>query len=92
MDLNRLALLLQRLLDAELLNDTDGEKLLSETDAARQSLEAGDWEMARSHLEQVALFTDMLTKTGALALADGHAVIQTANDLLDSPDTGDPPS
>ena len=81
-DLARLSLLIQRMLDADALLDAEGASLLTETEAARRSLEEGDAEAARQHVEQVALFTEALVRTDALALADGRAVIETARRLL----------
>lgn len=87
-EITRLSLLIERLLDAERLPDREGAILLRKMDAARQSLEAGELEMARSHLEQIALFTDTLTQTGTLARADGRAILQAANDILNVPPDG----
>jgi hypothetical protein len=84
--LNRLALLVARLQDAELLLDADGAQLLTQTHAARQSLEADDTQAVRRHVEQIVRFTEALVAANALALTDGRAVIQIANAIL-NPET-----
>ena len=81
-EINSLSLMVQRLLDAELLLDTEGAALLTETRAACRSLEAGDAAAARQHIEQVARFVERLVATGALELAGGRAVIETARRIL----------
>ena len=81
-ELSDLSLLVQRLLDAELLLDTDGAALLTETTTACRSLEAGDAAAARQHIEQVARFVERLVATGALERADGRAVLETARRIL----------
>jgi len=81
-DLSRLILLIQRLLDAEVLCQEDGTELLSEAEAGRRSLQAGDAEAVREHLERVARFTETLVRTNALAPGDGHAVLESVRLLL----------
>ena len=81
-NINGLSLVLQRLLDAELLLDTEATALLTETAAACRSLEEGDAAAARQHIEQVALFVEMLVATEALDLAAGRTVIETARRFL----------
>jgi len=81
-DFTRLVLLVQRLLDAELLLEEEGAALLAESDAARRSLEAGEKEAARRHIERLAQFTAALMATNALAHTDGQAVLQFADGLL----------
>ena len=84
-ELNRLALMVERLLDMELLSDAEGTRLLTETHAACRLLEAGDTEAVRRHVEQVARFTEALLADDALVLKDGRAVVETARQIL----TGD---
>jgi hypothetical protein len=86
-ELNSLSLMVQRLLDAELLLDTEAAALLTQTRAACRSLEAGNAAAARRHIAQVALFVERLVATGALDRADGHTVIETARRIL-AGDTG----
>lgn len=81
-DYDRLTLLIQRLLDADALCDAEGDVLLTKTEAARRSLEAGDVEAVRQHLAQVVCFTEALVSTNALALSDGRVVIETSHRLL----------
>jgi hypothetical protein len=85
-DFVRLTLLIQRLLDADVFDETEGGPLLAETEAVRHALEGGDWEAARGHLEQVTRLTAALIQTDALALAPGREVLQTANRIL-NPET-----
>jgi hypothetical protein len=86
-EIDGLSLIIQRLLDAELLLDTEGAALLTETGAACRALEAGDAAAARRHVEQVARFVETLVATRALDRADGQAVIETACGIL-AGDTG----
>jgi hypothetical protein len=86
-ELNSLSLMVQRLLDAELLLETEGAALLTQTRSACRSLEAGDPAAARQHVEQAARFVEWLVATGALDRADGHTVIETARRIL-AGDTG----
>ena len=81
-EINSLSLMVQRLLDAELLLDTEAAALLTETGAACRALEAGDTETARGHVERVARFVEALVATQALERADGRAVIETARRIL----------
>jgi hypothetical protein len=81
-ELNGLSLMVQRLLDAELLLETEGAALLTETRAACRSLEEGDAEAARQHVEQVERFVETLVATRALELAGGRAVLETARRIL----------
>lgn len=83
-NLDRLALLIERTQDAELLPDAEAARLLLEIEAARQSLEKGDTQATRRHIEQIARFTESLVTTHALGLADGYAVIEAARRILAS--------
>jgi hypothetical protein len=85
-DIQSLTLLIQRLLDAELLPDAEGEALLAETDAARRSLEQAEAETARRQLERLARLAEALVETSALDPADGQGVIRTARRIA----AGDP--
>ncbi|MCW3094390.1 MAG: hypothetical protein JWL77_8 [Chthonomonadaceae bacterium] len=81
-DLTRLSLLIHRLLDADMLCDTEGAPLLTQTEAARHCLEEGDAEEARRHIAQVALFTEALIREEALEWAEGRTILETAHRLL----------
>ena len=81
--LNRLALLVERLLDAELLLDTEGARLLTHTQAARHSLETGETPVARRHLQQVARDTQALVRTHALAAGDAQALIHLVDAIVE---------
>jgi hypothetical protein len=81
-DLARLSLFIQRILDADALSEAEGTMLLTETEAARQSLEAGDREAGRQHIAQITLFAEALIRTEALDQADGQAIVETAHRLL----------
>ncbi len=82
MNLDRLALLIERLLDAELLPDAEGARFLTEKEAACQALEEGNTETSQSHIEQIARFTEALVTTHVLDPADGHAIIEAARRIL----------
>lgn len=79
-----LAMLVRRLLDADLLTDLQANTLLAEADAAFQLSEQGEDRFAQRHVERVALFTQALVKTEGLTLAEGRAVIKAADDILES--------
>jgi hypothetical protein len=81
-ELNHLALQIERLRDAELLPDAEAATLLTAVQAARRSLEGGDASAARRHVAQVARRTEALMSTQVLAPANGHAVIETARRIL----------
>jgi hypothetical protein len=78
----RFSLMVERLLDAELLLEEEGAVLLAETEAARQSLDRGEMETARWHVEHVALFTEALVQSALLPVAEGRAVLETARQIL----------
>ena len=80
--LGRLTLLVERLLDADLLLDTEAEALLAQAESARLSLEAGDTDSGRRTVERIVVFTEALVRTDALGEAYGHAVIETARRIL----------
>lgn len=82
--MEHLALLVERLLDAELLPDAEGARLLIEIERGRQALEEGESQTARRHIEQIARATETLVTTRALGLADGRAIIETARRILAS--------
>jgi hypothetical protein len=81
-ELARLWLLVQRLLDAEILPDAQGERLMSAVVAAYRSEQEGDSSQARRHVDEVALLTEALVRTGALEPKDSRAVIAAANGIL----------
>ena len=81
-EMNRLFLLLERLLDADALPAEDGAALQAQAAGAIRSLAEGDPEAARQHIESLTLFAEALVQTDALDLADGRAVIETARALL----------
>lgn len=82
-DTTFLSLMVQRLLDSEVLGETEGVTLRAEAEAANQCVLEGNGSAARRHVEQVALFTEALVSTEALVLADGRAVIDAAHRILD---------
>lgn len=81
-DIQRLALLIRRILDAEVLYEIEVETLLTTSEAAYRALAEGDSDTARMHLEQLILFTEALIAADALPDRDGHAVIQLTGRLL----------
>lgn len=83
-DFVRLALLIQRILDTEVLSDVESAPLSAATNAARQLLEEGNPQAARDHVEHLIQLTQLLLEGEALAQMDGQAVINTANRILNS--------
>ena len=81
-ELARLWLFVQRLLDAEILPDAQGERLMSAVVAACRSQQEGDYSKTRRHVEEVALLTEALVRTDALEPKAGRAVIAAANGIL----------
>jgi hypothetical protein len=75
--LDHLALLIERLRDAELVPDAEAAALLAAVQVARHCLEAGDAKGARRHIEQVEIQAEALIRTQALAPADGRALLET---------------
>jgi len=82
-DFARLSLLVQRLLDAEVLMDADGEALVAAAEAARRSLEAGDGKATCGYVEQVARLAEALLSADALAAVEGRSVLEAIRRLLD---------
>jgi hypothetical protein len=76
--LSDLALLIERLRDAELVPDADAVTLLAAVQAARQHLEAGDAPTAKRHVAQVERQAEALIRTQVLAPADGRGLLETA--------------
>lgn len=87
-DLNRLSHLVEGLLDADILLDEDAGALLEAIETIRRALNAGDMEAARRHILQLGLVTEALVQTDALTMAEGQAVIQVADRLLNSETDG----
>ena len=81
-NVERLSLLVSRLLDAEVLRTAEGAALVAVADAARKSQAEGDLPAVRRHVEQVALFTEALVRTDAMPLGDGQAIITSASEIL----------
>jgi len=88
--LSHLWLLVQRFLDAEVLSVGEGAALLAEIAAVHRALAAGDTGAARGHLTDLARLTGALVEAEALARADGEAVIETADRLLETLDMVNP--
>jgi hypothetical protein len=80
---DRLTLLVQRILDADVLCDAEGDALLAEIDVARRSREIGDTESVRRHLNQVIRFSDALADNDLLITADSRAILEIAHCILD---------
>ena len=81
-DFVRIQLVVQRLLDAEVLDAPKGEALMAEAEAGRLFRECGDADSARRQAERLASMTVTLVGSGALDLLDGRAVIETVGALL----------
>jgi hypothetical protein len=79
---DRLTLLVQRILDTDALCDADGDMLLTEAVAARLSLEIGDTAEARHHVAQVARYMETLVASNTLTISDGNAVLEMARCIL----------
>jgi len=82
----RLALLVQRILDAETLTEAESAALLKASEAAHGGLAEGNAQEVRTHVEQIARQTQALLASKALALADGQAIILITNRIL-TPET-----
>jgi hypothetical protein len=82
-DFTRLALLAQRLMDAELLPIAESGALAAESEAACRSLQAGDPGAARRCVERVVQLTEGLIHVEALDPADGRALLEAARHILD---------
>jgi hypothetical protein len=80
----RLEILVQRLLDAELLVDSQCAALMDEASAAGRHMKAGHAAEACQCVQRVVLFTDALVRTGALSKPDAHEVTETAKAILQS--------
>jgi hypothetical protein len=81
-ELNHLALRIERLRDAELLPDAEAATLLTAVQTARHCLVAGDAPAARRHVARVVRRAEALIRTQLLAPADGWALIETARRIL----------
>jgi hypothetical protein len=91
-NVHHLSLLILRMMDAELLPDSEGSALLTQAEAARRSLEAGDREAAQRQIEQIALFIEELMRTDQLAQEEGETVFQTVTGILKPPPDADAPA
>jgi hypothetical protein len=81
-NLDGLALLIQRMMDAELLPDREGDALLAQADAAARALAAGDRAEARAHLGRIAHRTKRLVRRDVLPLTEGRAVLQAVHQAV----------
>ena len=88
-EVQRLSLMVQRIVDADLLPSDEGAALLAETAAARQALENGDETAARLHLGQLVGLTEVAINCGVLDFVDGRAVIEVANGIRLNSDLSD---
>jgi hypothetical protein len=82
---DRFTLAIERLVDSDMLTESEAAALIAERLAASRSLAKGDTRAARQHIDQVAQLLEALIQTGGLALVDGRAVIQAAERILDLP-------
>ena len=81
-DFARLALLIERVLDAETLTQAQSAPLLNASQAARRAWAKGEVEAARRHLERLARHIQTLLGSQALALAEGEALLRLTRRLL----------
>jgi hypothetical protein len=80
--LARLALMVDRLMDAEVVPDEEGAALRTEADTARRCLETGDEDAVRRHVDQITRFAEALVTSSRLDAADGLALVETARRLV----------
>jgi hypothetical protein len=78
----RLCLLVQRLLDAELLPDTDSAALLGAAEAVGRSLEAGDAATARTTPQAFIHQVNAFVEAGQLTPAQGKPLTDAARAIL----------
>jgi hypothetical protein len=78
----RLSLLVQRTLDAEVLDDTDSAALLGAAEAVRRSLEEGDVPTAKTNRQAFIHQVNALVQTGQLTPAQGKTLTDAARALL----------
>ena len=69
-------LLIQRLVDQDLLGETEAAVLLSYADSARGSLQAGDEQVARHQVESVGEFIRALVANANLFMSRREAETQ----------------
>ena len=81
-EIDRLTLMIERLVDAELLRDEDAAALLELATAARQSLAARHSEAALRNVERIASLVEALIESGTLAVVNARAVIETVGGIL----------
>ena len=81
-DFDRLALLVRRILDADLLLEEEGAALLAESDAACRSLEEGNEAAARERAAQLARNLEALVSSGRLAAADARGALEVARRIF----------
>lgn len=79
---DRLTLLVQRMLDADALCAAEGDALLTEAAVARLSLEFGDTVAAHHHVAQVARLLEALVSSNTLTRADGKAALEITRCIL----------
>lgn len=81
----RLTLLVQRILDTDVLTESDGEALQAEALAACRSNRSGDTAAARRHVERAALVTEALVQSHRLDASQARVVLETIDRLLRAP-------
>src|SRR5215831_13536386 len=86
-DFDRITQMIQRMLDAEVIESESGAVLLAEARTGRELLELGDQQAARLHAERLAALIVALVGSGELNFLDGRAVIETLGGMLSSTST-----
>jgi hypothetical protein len=81
-DFVRIQLVVQRLLDAEVLNAQDGAALMAEAGTGRRFVEGGDADSAFWQAERLAILTVTLVGSGELDVLDVRAIIETVGGIL----------
>ena len=85
LELARLSLSIERLIDAELLLTEEGEKLLEEIEAACHSLETSDFQGIEQHITQLLCDLRTLMRTDRLPAAEGQMAAEAAGCILNPP-------
>jgi hypothetical protein len=82
-ELDHFTLTIVRLLDSDMLTESEAAALLAERIEACQAVAEGDWRTARQHVDGVAQLLEALVQSGGLVLADARAVIHAAERIFE---------
>lgn|GEM_PF-4198625 len=84
--IQRLSLLIQRVLDAELVSEEEAAQLSSQAEEAHRAMERGDRAVAQRSLENVRTAAEELSRLDSTCKPYGDALVQMAGTLLDDPE------